>query len=111
MTSVDVELSGLEQLDAAIAAVVAVLTDPATAEAGAQLIAAATRPHVPTETGKLAASELVTVTGTGAQLVFAAPYSVFVQASQPFLGLGVSAAVPQLVDLYGDKAVEAWTRD
>jgi hypothetical protein len=108
MTGMDVELSGLPELEAALAAVVAVLTAPSTAQDGAQLVAAGVRPFIPHDTGKLAASELVTVTGTGAQLVYSAPYAVFVQASQPFLGQGISAAVDQLVALYGDKALEAW---
>lgn len=103
-----VEFTGLDELDAARAAVLAALTDPATAEAGTRLVAAGARPFIPHDTGKLAGSELVTPRGTGAALIYTAPYSVFVQASQPFLGQGVSAAVPQLVELYATAAVEAW---
>lgn len=103
--TVGVGLSGLPELEAALTAVTAVLTDPATAHEGAQLIAAGTRPFIPRDTGALAASENV----TGARLVYAAPYAVIVQASHHFLGAGISASVDQLVDLYGTLAVEAWT--
>lgn len=103
------ELSGLETVDAAVAAVVQVLTDPATAEAGAQLIAAGARPLVPVDKGTLLASERVLVSGTGAQLVYAARHAVFVQASQPWLGEGITRAVDQLVDLYATRVLDAWT--
>lgn len=104
-----VELSGLEDLEAAIAAVQAALTDPATADKAAQLLAAGIRPFIPRDTGRLAASELVVAHGSGAHLEYAVPYSVFVQASQPFMGRGISAAVDQLVQLYATQALEAWT--
>lgn len=108
MSSVAVELTGLEDLTAALEAVKAALSDPATADAAAQLLAAGIRPFIPRDDGTLAASERVTVTGTGAQLVYAARYAVFVQASQPFMGAGISAAVEQLVAYYGDRALDAW---
>ena len=55
-----------------------------------------------------AASATVTRTGTGAALVYAAPYAVIVQASQPWLGAGITAAVPQLEALYARQVTEAW---
>lgn len=104
MSGFAVALSGLDDLDAALAAVVDVLTDPATEAAGAQLVAAGARPFIPRDTGKLAASEQV----AGGQLVYAVPYSAIVSASQPWLGAGISASLDALVDLYARKALEAW---
>lgn len=102
------ELKGTTELEASASAVVAVLTAPATAEAGARLIASDARPRVPLDTGKLLASEAVQLTPTGAQLVYAARYAPIVHARQPWLGAAITATVPQLVDVYATAAVEAW---
>lgn len=108
MTTMAVEVAGVPTVEASVAAVVAVLQDPATAEAATLLVAAAARPLVPVATGQLAASEQVTRTGSGAALVYAAPYAVLVQASQPWLGAGITAAVPELEALYARQVLEAW---
>lgn len=103
-----IAVGGLEDLDRAITDTVQVLTAPATAQAATQLVAAAGRRLVPRDTGKLAASESVTPTATGAQLVYAARYAPIVQASQPWLGAAITAALPALVELYGTAAADAW---
>lgn len=109
MTTFGVDLGGVESLDAALAAVAKVLTDPLTAEAGTDLIAASARPLVPTDSGALVTSERVTATGSGARLVYTARYSVIVQARQPWLGAGISGAIPQLLALYENQVQDAWT--
>jgi hypothetical protein len=102
------ELSGVTELEASAAAVVAVLTAPATAEAGGRLIESDARPRVPLDTGRLLASSSVATTPTGAQLVYAARYAPIVHARQPWLGAAITSTVPQLVAVYADAAVEAW---
>lgn len=109
MTTLGVDLEGVPTVEASVAALVAALQDPATAEAATHLVAASSRPLVPVgATGRLAASEQVARTSTGAALVYGARYAVFVQASQPWLGEGITRAVPDLVALYERQAVEAW---
>jgi hypothetical protein len=108
MTTMAVDVEGVPAVEASVAAVVAVLQDPATAEAATYLVAAAARPLVPVATGYLAASERVTRTAAGASLVYGAPYAVIVQASQPWLGAGITAAVPELTALYDAQVLEAW---
>lgn len=108
MTTLGVDLEGVPTVEAAVAAVVAVLQDPATAEAATHLVAASARPLVPVDTGRLAASEQVIRTGGGAALVYSARYAVIVQARQPWLGAGITAAVPELEALYARQATEAW---
>jgi hypothetical protein len=110
MSSVGVTLTGLDDLEASLAAVVQALRDPETAEAATRLVAASSRPLVPTDTRTLVQSERVTVTATGARLEYTARYSVIVQARQPWLGAGITDAVPRLVDLYETKVLEAWER-
>jgi hypothetical protein len=109
MTSVSVSLTGLDDLEASLASVVQALRDPATAEAATRLVAEAGRPLVPVASGTLVRSERVLVTAAGASLTYTAPYSVIVQARQPWLGEAISSAVPRLVDLYDTKVQNAWT--
>lgn len=104
MTSLGVELAGLDTVDASVAAVVQVLTDPALASSVAQLVAQLGHPLVPVDKGRLAASAQV----AGAQLVYAAPYAAIVSARQPWLGDAIAAAVPQIEDLYATRVTEAW---
>lgn len=106
MSSFAVEVTGLDELDAAIAAVTAVLTDPATAVEGALLIERAARP--PRDKGTLDASAAVVATATGAQLVYPVPYSAIVHARHPWLGAAITASVTELVDLYETKVMDAW---
>lgn len=104
-----VDLEGVDDLEASLAAVAHVLQDPQTAEAGTRLIAESARPLVPREVGTLAASDVVTVRGNGARLTYQATYSVTVQARQPWLGAGIRAALPDLLALYDREVQEAWT--
>lgn len=98
MTNLGVDLEGVPTVEASVAAVVAALQDPASA-----------RPLVPVgATRKLSSSDQVARTGTGATLVYAVPYAVFVQASQPWLGEGITRAVPDLVAMYERQATQAW---
>ncbi len=101
--------AGVDTVVSAADAVVRVLQDPATAEAGTSLIAASARPLVPTASGRLRASETVSARGSGAQLTYTARYSVIVQARQPWLGEAITNAVPRLVDLYETQVLDAWT--
>lgn len=107
--TLSVDLEGLDTLEASVAATVAALQDPELALSTAKLIAVEATPLVPRDTGKLAASQLVTLSGSGAELVYTAPYSVIVQARQPWLGRSITQAVPRIVELYADQAVQAWT--
>jgi hypothetical protein len=104
--SVGVELRGLDTLQASLAAVTAALQDPATAAAAARLVAGAAAP--PVDTGRLAASEQVTPTATGARLEYGVTYAALVHASQPWLGAAISASVAGLVDLYAENTETAW---
>lgn len=108
MNTMAVEVEGVPTVEAAVAAVVAVLQDPATAEAATNLVAASARPLVPFLTGFLVASEQVVRTGSGAALLYTAPYAVIVQARQPWLGAGITAAVPALENLYATQVEQAW---
>lgn len=108
MTELSVSLTGLDAVDASVAAVIQALTDPQTAQAGAELIAASARPLVPHDSGELAASERVGQSGTGAQLVYAARHAPIVHARQPWLGEAITAAVPELEQLYERQVTEAW---
>lgn len=108
MTELSVGLSGLDDLDDSIAAVIQALTDPQTAARAAALIAASARPLVPVDTGELAASERVGQSGTGAQLVYAARHAPIVHARAPWLGEAITAAVPELEQLYARQATDAW---
>lgn len=106
MGSVGVDLTGLDDLQASLVAVTEALRDPATAQAAARLVAGAATP--PTDTGRLAASEQVSATATGARLEYAAPYAVIVHAAQPWLGEAITATVDQLVALYAETTHTAW---
>lgn len=104
-----VALEGLDTVEASVAATVAALQDPELALAAARLVEVQASPLIPRDTGRLAASQQVTVAGAGAALVYAAPYAVFVQASQPWLGAAISKAVPGIVGLYEERVRETWT--
>lgn len=104
MTQLGVELSGVDQLAGAISSVVQAMLSPELAAQAAKLVETSSGPFVPVDTDALQRSAQT----TGHQLVYAVPYSVFVQASQPWLAQGISRAVPELVQLYGREATDAW---
>lgn len=102
MSGLGVALEGLPAVEASVAAVVDALQDPATAAEAANLVRVAASP--PRDTGRLADSAQV----VGSELVYAVPYSVIVHTSQPWLGDAVSSIIPDLVNLYETRALEAW---
>lgn len=104
MTSLAASVDGVATVEASVAAVVAAVQDPATLAAVVELVAAESAPHVPVDTGRLAGSRQT----TGSRLVWAAPYAVIVHARQPWLGAGITAAVPRIVDLYETRVTQAW---
>lgn len=108
MTTLSVDLGGVQSVEAAVAAVVDVLQDPGTAVEPTRLVAAEAAPLEPHDTGRLSASRRVVATAAGAELVYAAPYAVIVQARQPWLGEAITAAVPRIVALYETQAITAW---
>lgn len=104
-----VAVAGTDELAAAAQRVADVLADPETATDAAALVADAARPNIPRDTGKLAASELLTPTATGAVLEYLAPYAVPVHARQPWLPDAIAAAEAPILDLYTDRATTAWS--
>jgi hypothetical protein len=104
MTTMSVDLEGVPAVEASLAAVAAALQDPDTAEAAVRLVQSSADPLVPRAKGTLAASAQT----TGPRLVYAAPYSAIVQSRDPWLGAGITEAVPRILALYETQAVQAW---
>lgn len=102
-------VSGVDELVAACDAVIAAITSSDTAAEAAALVGDAARPNVPVVTGRLASSEQITPTTTGATLEWAAPYALAVHARRPWLPAALAEAEAPITELYTSRIDAAWS--